>query len=221
MHTRTELWRYPKTNEGGMPPARVGSPVIEGGELYSATRDGSVTVLDPVTGKLLRTIDVRGPNSRQLLARGIAVHGNSLLAVTTRGQLTRTDARTGERIWQAATLVEHPAGPPLTNGSRIVVVGENGQIVSVQMEDADAVGEYDIGAAVVAPAAIAGDALYVPAKGGTLLALDVGPTALRLTWQHVVPAGSNESVEITAPPFIHDDVVIFGTADMRLRAVVR
>ena len=103
----------------------------------------------------------------------------------------------------------------------MVVVGAGGRIVCVRHDNAEAVGEFEANDRIVLAGALEGDALFVAVRGGRLVALDVGPSGLRLLWEHVIPAEEGEAVEITTRPVIRGDVTLFGAADMRVRAVVR
>ncbi len=219
VETRAERWRYPSAN-AQMPPARVGAPIIADGELFSATADGRITVIDPRTGVRLREVRLRTPDGDVKLVHGIVVDHGAILAVTPGGQLIKADSKTGEQLWNTPLDV-HPAGPPLTNGARVIVLGRGGKIVSVRQDDAEAVGEYDTETPITVPGALQGDALYVALAGGRLLAVDVGPSAVRPLWEYVIPTDGGDAIEISTRPLIVGDLAIFGGADTRVRAVAR
>jgi len=226
LETRAERWRYPDNNFVGMPPALVGSPVLSRGELFCATTNGTITVLDPRTGTPLRAPwRLETTDGEVVLTEGIAVTDDAILAITPGGRLIKSDREKGTTLWHASMELR-PTSPPLTNGPRVIVVGTSligphGRVVSVRTADSEAVGEFDAKARIVVPAALSGDDLYIGVEGGRLLALDVGPSGTRLLWEHVIPTVDGEAIEITTRPVIRGDVTLFGAADMRVRAVVR
>jgi outer membrane protein assembly factor BamB len=190
------LWEQPLAESPSTPV------VCLDGTLYVGTAKGSILAHDERTG-------AGGPGFRvgsgTSFWGGLAVHKGLLLAGAEDGKLYAFDTRTGQQAWA------HPTGgpiaaPPVSDGERIYLPARDGY-VHVLSAEGQMVDRLDMGYAVKARPAFAGDFLYFLGSNRAK-AFD---TKGGLWWDmafdgefpvHVI-AGGDRVVIVTDKPWIH------------------
>ena len=150
----------------------TGDPVIVGGVVYVGSSSGRTAALDAKTGQRLWTANEGAMNPPLVV-------GGSVFVVSDEAKLVRLDAGTGEVLWsvpmpyftkdKAKKLKAITANyGPVLAGSRIVVVGSDGQIRMFSATDGNLVGGAEIPGGAASPAALAGGMLFVVGGNGQL-----------------------------------------------------
>ena len=146
--------------------------MIVGGVVYVGSSSGRTAALDAKTGQRLWTANEGAMNPPLVV-------GGSVFVVSDEAKLVRLDAGTGEVLWsvpmpyftkdKAKKLKAITANyGPVLAGSRIVVVGSDGQIRMFSATDGNLVGGAEIPGGAASPAALAGGMLFVVGGNGQL-----------------------------------------------------
>ena len=125
-------WQYDLGTHRG----QEATPIVVNGILYTSGTWGYVYAVDAATGRELWRYDpkaiyfaARNPCC-DLVNRGVAVWNGRIYVAAVDGRLHAIDARTGRKVWDADTIVDHSlpyssTGAPQIAG-RVVVIGNSG-----------------------------------------------------------------------------------------------
>ena len=103
-------------------------PVAQGGRIYTAAGDGTITILDEDTGRVLSRID-----TRKRLSGGLEVGEGKIIAGTLKGEVLAYDVG-GSQAWTTSVAGEVIA--PAAVSSKVVVVRtSDGRIFGLSAED--------------------------------------------------------------------------------------
>ena len=103
-------------------------PVAQGGRIYAAAGDGTITILDEDTGRVLSRID-----TRKRLSGGLEVGEGKIIAGTLKGEVLAYDVG-GSQAWTTSVAGEVIA--PAAVSSKVVVVRtSDGRIFGLSAED--------------------------------------------------------------------------------------
>ena len=165
-------------------------PEIEGGRVYAASADGTVTILEGSTGRVVGKAE-----TRKKLSGGVEVGAGKVLTGTTKGEVVALDLD-GKAAWTTSVAGEVIA-PPSVAGKTVIARTADGRIFGLSLEDGKRRWVYqrptpalllrsEAGVLAVGRDAVAG---Y---PNGKLIALDVEDG--KLTWEVTVslPRGSTE-----------------------------
>ena len=125
-------WEYDLASERG----QESTPVVVDGILYASTNWGRVVAVNAATGveKWTFNPEVDGLTGRNaccdVVNRGLSVHAGKVYVGAFDGRLIALDAKTGQPIWQADTIIDHRkmysiTGAPQIAGN-VVVIGNAG-----------------------------------------------------------------------------------------------
>ena len=126
-------WSY---DLGAPMRAQEATPIVIDGTMYTSGTWGTVYAVDAATGHELWRYDPK-PDFKagrhpccDLDNRGVAVLDGVVYVAATDGRLHAIDAKTGRKIWDADTIIDHAlpyssTGAPLIAGD-VVVIGNSG-----------------------------------------------------------------------------------------------
>ena len=165
-------------------------PELEGGKVYAAAADGSITMIDEDSGKVAGKIDAKRP-----LSGGLAVEDSKIIVGTIKGDVLAFDPA-GKLVWTTNVTGEVIA-PASVSKKTAVVRTADGRIVGLNLEDGKRKWVYQRPMPVLmlrtetGVMAINNDVL-AGYPGGKLIALDIETGAL--TWEVTVslPKGATE-----------------------------
>lgn len=140
------------------------APLLAGDVLYAPTHGGHLIVLDLTAGRVLRSLDLGAP----ILASPAAGPGGDVFALTRAADVWRIP-RDGPPV-RIAQLGGAATGSLTVAGARLVVGKLDGSVLALDREGT-ILWSRDVGDSVLAPVAIAGDAVFVPLLRGTLVKL--------------------------------------------------
>ena len=166
------------------------APELEGGRIYAAAADGTITILDEDTGRLHARFD-----AKKKLSGGIAVEDSKILVGTLKGDVLAFDPA-GKPVWTSNVAGEVIA--PASISKKVAVIRTaDGRIFGLSLDDGKRKWVYqrpmpslllrtDVGAQALGSDVVAG---Y---PGGKLIALDLEDG--KLTWEVTVslPRGATE-----------------------------
>jgi outer membrane protein assembly factor BamB len=165
-------------------------PESEGGKIYAAAADGTLTILDEETGRQVTRVDTKKP-----LSGGVEVGSSRILVGTVKGEVIALDV-TGKQLWVAQVAGEVIA-PPAVSRKVAVVRTSDGRIFGFNLDDGKRLWVFqrpspplllrsDSGVLAVGGDVLAG---Y---PNGKLIALDLEDG--KLTWEVTVtqPRGATE-----------------------------
>lgn len=169
----------------------VFSPVLAGGSVYAAARDGSVVRLDAASGKLIWKT-----SAGLKLSAGVGSDGKLVAVGSDEGVLMVFDAEKGHLLWRARVSSEMLAAPKIAGGLVLARTADS-RIFAFEAADGKRRWVYQRAAAsliVRSPAGItvSEDRVYGGFAGGKLVSLDLETGALR--WEATVsqPKGATE-----------------------------
>ena len=165
-------------------------PELEGGKVYAAAADGSITMIDEDSGRVAGKIDAKRP-----LSGGLAVEDSKIIVGTIKGDVLAFDPA-GKLVWTTNVTGEVIA-PASVSKKTAVVRTADGRIVGLNLEDGKRKWVYQRPMPVLmlrtetGVMAINNDVL-AGYPGGKLIALDIETGAL--TWEVTVslPKGATE-----------------------------
>jgi outer membrane protein assembly factor BamB len=165
-------------------------PAIDGGKVYAAAADGTVTVLAEDTGKQLARFETKKP-----ISGGLEVADGRIFAGTLKGQVLALDPA-GKSLWTAQVAGEVIA-PASVSRNTAVVRTSDGRIFAYAVADGKRLWVYQrptpslLLRSAAGVVAIGGD-VVAGYPNGKLVALDLDDG--KLTWEATValPRGSTE-----------------------------
>ena len=185
------------------------APAVLPDAIYAAAIDGSITRLDPATGKTVWRI-----SAGRALSGGVGADANVVVVGTDKGNVLTFDAATGAPKWTAIVSTEIVAPPRVSDGIVAVFAGD-GSIHAFASNDGAKkwVNQRVIPALTVrnyAGGVTSRGALFAGTAGGRLLAIDL-PTGI-VGWDGTVanPKGSTELeriADVTGLPVVEQQQV--------------
>jgi quinohemoprotein ethanol dehydrogenase len=125
-------WDYHTHTDRGL----EATPVVVDGVMYTSGSGGKAYALDARTGKEIWAFDPRADfkvnraSCCDEVNRGVAVWKGKVYVASFDGRLFALDARTGDVLWQADTIVDHAKGYTSTGApevaGKVVVIGNAG-----------------------------------------------------------------------------------------------
>ncbi|HYC37584.1 MAG TPA: outer membrane protein assembly factor BamB [Usitatibacter sp.] len=184
-------------------------PEVDGGRVYAAAADGSVSILDEASGRVLSKVE-----TKKKLSGGVEVGEGKVIAGSVKGEVIALDA-SGKTAWTANVAGEVIAPPTVAAGQTVIVRTADGRIFGLSAEDGKRRWVYqrptpalllrsEAGVLAVGRNVVAG---Y---PNGKLIALDVEDG--KLTWEVNVslPRGTTELeriADVAGLPIIDGDNV--------------
>jgi len=165
-------------------------PALSGGRVYAAAEDGTVTILEEDTGKLVARLD-----AKKKLSSGVGVEAATIIVGTIKGEVIALDPA-GKILWTAQVAGELLAPATVTTSSALVRTSD-GRIFAFGLADGKRRWVYQRATPALllrGEASVVATATNVVAgyPGGKLVALDVEDG--KLTWEVTValPRGATE-----------------------------
>lgn len=131
-------WEYRTGTDRGL----EATPVVIDGIMYTSGNWGVAIALDAATGKLLWRFDPHNDGQAgryaccDVVNRGVAVWQGKVYVASTDGRLFALDARTGAKLWEADTIVDHKLPYTITGAPQIakdvVVIGNGGADIGTE-----------------------------------------------------------------------------------------
>ena len=129
--------------------ATEATPVVVDGVMYVTGAFSIVSALDPVTGKELWKFDPQVPRDKDrdgccdVANRGVAVWKGKVFVGAYDGRLIALDSKTGQKVWETDTVIDHERSYTVTGAPRVVkgkvIIGNGGAELGVR----GYVGAYD------------------------------------------------------------------------------
>ena len=178
------------TGVGKSTPFRY-KPDAEGGKIYAAASDGTITVLEDESGRVASRIETKKP-----VSGGVEVGASKVVVGTTKGEVLAFDPTTGKQLWTASVAGEVIAAPAISR-KVVVVRTSDGRIFGLSVDDGKRLWVFQRPApslllrSETGVLAVGGDVLAGYANG-KLIALDLEDG--KLTWEVTVslPRGATE-----------------------------
>ncbi|MDP9139633.1 MAG: PQQ-dependent dehydrogenase, methanol/ethanol family [Pseudomonadota bacterium] len=122
--------------------AAEATPIVVDGVMYVTGAFSIVSALDPVTGKELWKFDPQVPRDFGrhgccgVPNRGVAVWKGKVYVGAYDGRLIALDAKTGAKVWETDTIVDHERSYTITGAPRVVkgkvIIGNGGAELGVR-----------------------------------------------------------------------------------------
>lgn len=103
-------------------------PDSDGGRIYAAAADGSVTILDEVSGRVARRVETKKPFSG-----GLEVGDGRIVAGTSKGEVVALDMD-GKMLWTTSVAGEIIA-PPAVASKTVLVRTADGRVFGLSADD--------------------------------------------------------------------------------------
>lgn len=103
-------------------------PDSEGGRIYAAAADGSISILDETTGRVARKVETRKPFSG-----GVEVGDGKIVAGTSKGEVVALDTD-GKILWTTSVAGEIIA-PPSVVSKTVLVRTADGRVFGLSADD--------------------------------------------------------------------------------------
>ena len=214
------LWSHRATSGGGDRHVEL-RPVVAGGRVFAAGRDGDVAAHDPLDGQRLWEADTGVPVSGGPGAGpGLVVVGSSA------GDVVALDAADGAVAWRARVSSEVLSAPAV--GERVVVVRTgDGKLFGLDAANGEQSWVYDRTVPALtlrgtsAPV-IAGDVVFAGFDSGHLVAVSLADGELLWESHVTAPTGRTELerlADMDADPVVADGVVYVVTFQGRVAAL--
>ena len=165
-------------------------PDAEGGRIYAAAADGTITVLEEDSGRLVTRVETRKP-----VSGGVEVGASRILVGTTKGEVIALDT-TGKQVW-VSSIAGEVIAPPAVSRKVVVVRTSDGRIFGLNIDDGKRLWVFQRPSPSLllrsesGVLAVGGDVL-AGYPNGKLIALDLEDG--KLTWEVTVtlPRGATE-----------------------------
>jgi len=165
-------------------------PDAEGGRIYSAAADGTITVLEEDSGRVVTRVETKKP-----LSGGVEVGASRILVGTTKGEVIALDT-TGKQVW-VSSIAGEVIAPPAVSRKVVVVRTSDGRIFGLNIDDGKRLWVFQRPSPSLllrsesGVLAVGGDVL-AGYPNGKLIALDLEDG--KLTWEVTVtlPRGATE-----------------------------
>ncbi len=171
-------------------------PVESEGRIYASDLDGSVAVLDLITGKQLWSV-----NAEQRLSSGPGTGEGIVVVGGLDGDVIALDRENGAAKWATSVSSEVLTNPVVANG--IVVVRSNdGRVFGLNAADGSRVWLFDRGMPLItlrgnAAPVVVGDTVYIGYDSGKIVALAIADGALQWEQTIAAPDGRTELERMT------------------------
>jgi outer membrane protein assembly factor BamB len=157
------------------PLKSLNMPLVQGGRVYVADGNGSVTTLDAMRGGILRSTTGFGS-----ITGTPAIVAGRLIVAADDGTVVGLDTATGVGGWRHA--VGAPTLAPLAAvGDEVLVGSDDGFVHVLDISSGMELRKVDAGGSVQRSPAIADGVAYVGVSGGRITAFDVATGAIRWT----------------------------------------
>ena len=138
---------------------------LDGGTIFTASREGDVVAIDATTGRTRWTQD-----TKQELAAGPGVGGSVVAVGSSDGKVIALDAASGKQLWAVGVSSEVLAAP-LVTGERVIVRTVDGRVHAL---DAQTGKSQWVGEEPVPKLSLRGTASPVLAKDNVVAGFDSG-----------------------------------------------
>ena len=189
--TPRAAWTASVGKSGGYPL----HPDVDGGRVYAASADGTITVLDEAKGTVIQRIE-----TKKRISGGLAVTDGTILAGTLKGEILAYDA-SGKALW-STPLAGEVIAPAAVSRKVAVVRTSDGRIFGLSLTDGKRQWVYQRPAPSLllrtdAGVFVQGGDVVAGYPGGKLIALDLDDG--KLTWEVTVtaPRGATELERIS------------------------
>lgn len=197
------------------------SPVIQGDQIFVASKFGVITDLELVQGHKLWQ-----KNIKQIITSGPAVNEGIIIIVTKQPQAIALAADSGDVLWRA-TLPNQVLAPPAIGQGQVIFKTVDGQLLAFELHTGTSLWSYDHGSPSLilrsssAPK-IVDNKLMVGFSDGKLAAFNLKKG--NLLWERTIafPQGRtsvDQLVDIAADPILSHDVIYVVTYQGQLAAI--
>jgi outer membrane protein assembly factor BamB len=172
------------------------SPALAGGDVYAASRDGTVVRLDGTTGQTRWRVGAGAP-----LSAGVGSDGRLAVVASDEGEVFALDAETGSVRWRARVSSEVLAAPKVGDGLVLVRSADN-RVFAFGAEDGKRRWVYQRAAASLTVRSPTGLTLhqgsaYAGFPGGKLVAIALSNGGVRWEATVALPKGATELERVT------------------------
>jgi len=172
------------------------SPALAGGDVYAASRDGTVVRLDGTTGQARWRVGAGAP-----LSAGVGSDGRLAVVASDEGEVFALDAETGSVRWRARVSSEVLAAPKVGDGLVLVRSADN-RVFAFGAEDGKRRWVYQRAAASLTVRSPTGLTLhqgsaYAGFPGGKLVAIALSNGGVRWEATVALPKGATELERVT------------------------
>lgn len=172
------------------------SPALAGGDVYAASRDGTVVRLDGATGQTRWRVSAGAP-----LSAGVGSDGRLAVVASDEGEVFALDADNGSVRWRARVSSEVLAPPKVGEGLVLVRSADN-RVFAFGAEDGKRRWVYQRAAASLTVRSPTGLTLhqgsaYAGFPGGKLVAIALSNGGVRWEATVALPKGSTELERVT------------------------
>ena len=136
-------------------------PIISGDNVYAASYQEKITVINILTGRVLWSTDLSTYND-------LTVDETSVYITDDSGFLSRLDKQTGETQWQQELLKDRLLSAPTVVGDYVVCAEQQGSLYWFHREDGRPVGYYRLGSALTAPPIRVADGIITHTQKGRI-----------------------------------------------------
>ncbi len=188
------LWKL------GLPGKELHPPWITPAGLLFAARDGSILMVEPLTGEILQEKQSAFPMELRP-----AIEGDVIFSATSEGLIVAYDYVTGLELWQTKT--REPVQALALGGGILVVSGSGGTLTAIELSSGKLRWRFLGRGTFETPASIdpEGERIYIGDSAGTFYCLNVDKGNRRFKWE--------TGAAVFGPPLIDRDrvyVVTYG-----------
>lgn len=198
------------------------SPVIQGGQIFVASKSGLITDLELVHGHKLWQ-----KNIKQIITSGPAVNEEGVIIIVTKQpQALALAADTGDVLW-TVTLPNQVLAPPTIGQGRVILKTVDGQILAFELHTGTSLWSYEHGSPmlILRPSSapkIINNKLVVGFPDGKLAAFNLKNG--NLLWERTIafPQGvtsAEQLIDIVADPKFSCHVIYVVTYQGQLAAI--
>ena len=172
------------------------SPAIFGGNVYAASRSGTVMSLDATSGQSRWRVSV---NAR--ISGAVGTDGTLVVVASDEGEVIALDAESGQMLWRSRVSSEVLA-PPKVGEGLVLVRSADSRIFAFGAQDGKRRWVYQRAAAALIVRSPAGVVMhqghaYAGFSGGKLVALGLGNGGVRWEATVALPKGATELERVT------------------------